>query len=143
MIQKSSSNPIRRVTRSGAALLASVNPLKSILKLIDYNPDYNMTIIYTYSRNSLAALKVGINSQDRKPFTQTEKDILSIESKDLVTPLPFQSETILTKSGKKLMFNEKIKTWSQDEIQLICFWQKPSISSRPATPLPGKIAQIL
>ena len=110
---------MRRVTRSGAALLASVNPLKSILKPIEYNPEYNMTIIYTYSRNSLAALKVGINSQDRKPFTQTEKDILYIESKDLVTSVPFQSETIPNKSGKKLIFDEKVKTWSQDENQLI------------------------
>ena len=75
---------MRRVPRSGAALLY-VNPLKSILKPIDYNPEYNMTIIYTYSRNSLPALKVGINSQDRKPFTQTEKDILSIEYKEIVT----------------------------------------------------------
>ena len=78
-----------------------------------------MTIIYTYSLNSLAALKVGITSQDRKPFTKTEKDILSIESKDLVTPMPFQSETIQTKSGKKLIFNEKVKAWSQDDNQLI------------------------
>ena len=78
-----------------------------------------MTTIYSYTPNSLAALKVGINSQDRKPFTSTEKDILSIEYKEIVPSLSFQSETIPNKSGKKLVFDEKIKIWSQDENKLI------------------------
>ena len=52
---------VRQVTRSSAALLATVNPFKSILKLVDYKSDYNMTTIYSYSPNSLDDLKVGIN----------------------------------------------------------------------------------
>ena len=36
---------IRRVTRSGAALLASIIPSSSILKSVAYNPNYDMTII--------------------------------------------------------------------------------------------------
>ena len=46
---------VRRVTRSGAALLASVTPSKSISKLVAYKPDYNMTTTYSYTPNSLAA----------------------------------------------------------------------------------------
>ena len=106
---------MRRVTRSGAALLASVVPSNSILKLVAYNPDYDMAIISSYTPNSLGALKVGINSQDRKTLTSIEKNILSIEYEDLIPPLSFQSETIPNKSGKKVVFDEKIEIWSPDE----------------------------
>ena len=73
-----------------------------------------MTIIYTYS---LAKLKVGITSQDRKPFTKTEMAILCIESNDLVQQTPFKIDTSPTKSGKKIKFDEKVKIWSLFEKQ--------------------------
>ena len=79
-----------------------------------FDPPY---ILYTHSLNSLAALKVGITSQDRKPFTKTEKDILCIESNDIVQQAPFKIETLPIKSGKKLIFDEKVKIWSLDENQ--------------------------
>ena len=80
----------RRVTRSGAALLASVSPSNSILKSVAFNPDYDMTVILSSTQHSLAALKAGINSQDRKQLTQTEKSILSIDHKELTPNLSFQ-----------------------------------------------------
>ena len=83
----------RRVTRSGTALLASVSTSNSILKSVAFNKDYDMTVILSSSQHSLAALKAGINSQDRKPLTQTEKSILTIISFRL--PKPYM--TILMK----------------------------------------------
>ena len=93
---------IRRVTRSGAALLASISPSSSILKSLAFNPEYDMTIITSSTQHSLAALKVGINSQDRKPLTPVEKNILSINYRELTLNLSFQSETRPNTSGKKI-----------------------------------------
>ena len=70
---------MRNVTGSGAALLASVIPSNSILKIVAYNPNYDMTIISYSTPHSLGALKVGISDQDRKTLTPIEKSILSME----------------------------------------------------------------
>ena len=53
-----------------------------------------MAIIYTYSLNSLAALKVGILSEEKKLLTNTENYILAIESGDLLPQVPFQQQTL-------------------------------------------------
>ena len=73
-----------------------------------------MTIIYTDSLNSLAALKVGILSQEKKLFTDTEQDILTIESGDLLLQEPFKMQTLPFKSSKKQKFSEKVKIWSKN-----------------------------
>ena len=80
-----------------------------------------MTTIYSYTPNSLGALKVGINSQDRKTFTPIEKSILYIEYGDLIPPLSFQSETTQNISGKKVVFDEKMEIWSPDENKFLYF----------------------
>ena len=110
---------IRRVTRSGAALLAYIIPSSSILKSVAYNPNYDMTIITSSTQHSLGALKVGINSQDRKPLTPIEKSILSINYRELTPHLSFQSETTPNTSGKKISFNEKIEIWFPDETKFL------------------------
>ena len=81
---------IRRVTGSGAALLKP--PSSSTLKSVAFNPEYDMTIITSSTQHSLAALKVGINSQDRKPLTPVEKSILFINYKELSPHLSFQTK---------------------------------------------------
>ena len=52
----------KRVTRSGAALLATVSPLHPILKSVTYSTDYNMAVILTSSQPNLSALKKGIQN---------------------------------------------------------------------------------
>ena len=80
---------IRRVTRSGAALLASISPSSSVPKSVAFNPEYDMTVIFSSTQHSLEALKVGINSQDRKLLTPTEKSILSNNHRELTPNLSF------------------------------------------------------
>ena len=79
----------RRVTRSGTAFLASVSTSHPILKNVAFNKDYDMAVILSSSQHSLAALKAGIHSQDRKPLTDTEKGILSIDHNKLTPTLSF------------------------------------------------------
>ena len=75
----------RRITRSGTAFLATVSPSHPILKSVTFNKEYDMAVILSSSEHSLAALKAGINSQDRKPLKDTEKGILSIDH-NKITP---------------------------------------------------------
>ena len=110
---------LRRVKRSGAALLASMSPSNSILKSVTFKPEYDMTVILSSTQHSLAALKVGINSQDRKLLTSTEKSILSINHTELTPNLSFQPETKPNRSGKSITFNEKIEIWFPDETKYL------------------------
>ena len=133
---------LRRVTRSGAALLASITPSNSIFKIVAYNPNYDMTIITSSTPHSLGALKVGISSQDRKTLTPIERSILSIEYRDLTPHLSFQSETIPNTSGKKVSFNEKIEIWFPDETKFLYFDLNDQIRYKNQT-IPVNLVQFM
>ena len=64
-------------------------------------------------------MKSGINSQDRRPLTDTERSILSIDHKELTPNLSFKPGTKPLKSGKNVTFNEKLELWFPDEAKYL------------------------
>ena len=105
----------KRVTRSGAALLATVSKLHPILKHVPHSRDYSMAVILTSSSSSLSALKKGIKSQDKKVLTETEKAILSIDHTKLKPTNIFSQEAKPFHSGNSVHFTEKTEVWFPDE----------------------------
>ena len=99
----------RRVTRSGTAFLATVCPSHPILKSVTYSKDYDMAVILTSSQPSLAALKIGINSQDRKQLTETEKTILSTDHNKRTPTKSFHQQTKSFHSGRNVTFAEELE----------------------------------
>ena len=105
----------KRVTRSGAAFLASVSPLHSIMKEMTHSQDYSMAAILTSSSSSLSALKRGIQNQDKKTLTETEKEILSLNHTQIQPNTIFPQVPEKSHSGKSVQFTENIQIWFPDE----------------------------
>ena len=105
----------KRVTRSGAALLATVSQLHPILKHVTHSQDYSMAVILTSSSSSLSALKKGIQSQDKKILTETEKAILPLDHTKLKPNNIFPQEAKPFHSGKNVNFTENTQVWFPDE----------------------------
>ena len=105
----------KRVTRSGAAFLASVSPINSIMKKRTHSQDYSMAAILSSSSSSLSALKRGIQNQDRKKLTETEKEILSLSHTQIKPNTIFPQVPDKSHSGKSVQFNENIQIWFPNE----------------------------
>ena len=105
----------KRVTRSGAAFLATVSPLHSIMKKMTHSQDYSMAVILTSSSSSLSALKRGIQNQDKKTLTEAEKAILSLNHTQLQPNNIFPQVPEKSQSGKNVKFTENTQVWFPDE----------------------------
>ena len=101
-----------------------------------------MTVILSSSQHSLAALKAGINSQDRKPLTQTEKSILSIDHNKLTPTISFHQQIKPCQSGKNITFNEKIEIWFPDEAKYLYIDLKDQTPHRNKT-IPINLVQFM
>ena len=78
-----------------------------------------MAVILTSSQPSLSALKIGINSQDRKQLTETEKLILSTDHTKLKPTNIFPQQIKPFHSGSNVTFAEESELWFPDEAKYL------------------------
>ena len=69
----------------------------------------------TSSSCSLSALKRGIQNQDKKTLTETEKEILSFNHTQIQPNTFFPQVPEKSHSGKSVQFTENIQIWFPDE----------------------------